>query len=190
MLRIEWDKGFLENQIWLFRKSWTILDHWTPLFVYVNDVEISGLKDVLGGDISQILSFFSELMSIFMIIDPERLGKKEFIFSRRNNENLVTGGGFKFNVELDKKTDILKINYTNKGITEWRTIMIPLKEFAEGALSATKEVISDIERIAPERSADDDGLISLKMDYNTIRSWYEERYRAPVEVKYVIPKKF
>lgn len=196
MLRIEWDKEALEHQMRTFPHSFSILDYWVPLFVYVNDIEISGLKDIPGGDVSHLTSFFPELMSIFMIIDPERLGKEKFIYVRKNLDNQVTDyqvtgyGGFEFTVELDEKTDVLTINYTNKGITEWHTVTIPLKEFAEGALSATKEVISDVERIASDKSADDEFLISLKKDYNTIRNWYEERYEVPAENKYVIPERF
>ncbi|MDQ1254219.1 MAG: hypothetical protein QG646_3445 [Euryarchaeota archaeon] len=188
MLQIEWNKKVLEHEMRIAHHSLSIIDRWIPIFVYINDIEISGQEDIPEGDVSHLTSFFPELMSIFMIIDPERLGRKEFIYSRKN-DNRVTGGGFEFTVELDKKTDTLTINHTNRGIREWRTVTIPLKEFAEGALSATKEVISDIERISPYESADDD-LISLKMDYNTIRSWYEERYGVPVEVKYVIPERF
>lgn len=195
MFRIEWDKEFLENQMRISHHAFSILDYWTFLFVYVNDIDISGQEDIPERDVSHLTSFFPQMMSIFMIIDPERLGKEEFSYIRKNLDNRITdyrvaSGGFEFTVELDKKTDVLTINYKNRGIKEWRTVKIPLKEFAEGALSATKEIISDVERIAPEKSVDDSDLIALKMDYNIIRSWYEERYGVPVENKYMIPERF
>ncbi len=190
MLKIEWDGKKLEEVIKNYPGNYTILDYWIPLWVYVDDLEISGLKEIPGGDVTHIITFLPELLSIIQLFDPEKLDKRDFIYERNANENLITGGGFRFMVDHDETTDLLNINYTSKGIQEWRTITIPLKEYTEGVLLATREMISDIQRIAPEANRDDDGLHSLKKDYNTICGWYEERYHEPPEEKYVIPNRF
>jgi hypothetical protein len=189
MLRIEWDRVNLENQM----KSWkgiSILDYWIPLWVYIDDIEISGLKGIPEGDVTHLITFLPELLSVIQLFDPEKLDKKDFIYERNVNENLITGGGFRFLVNHDETTDLLQINFISKGIQDWGTITIPLKEYTEGVLQATREIVLDIQRIAPEASVDDDGLLSLEKDYNMIRGWYEERYHEPVEEKYEIPNRF
>jgi len=188
MLRIEWDKKELETRI-MSHSSYSIMDQWIPVFVYIDNIEISGLKNIPNGDITHLISFFPNLMSIFQEIDPEKFGKIEFMKGPRTG-NLVEGGGFKFTVLLEKKTDVLTINYSNKGIREWQTITIPLKEFINGALYAANEIISDFQRIVPRESEDDEFLTTLKLYYNLIREWYEERYHESVEEKYVIPHEY
>nr|WP_321352129.1 hypothetical protein [uncultured Methanoregula sp.] len=190
MLRIEWDKKDLKEVINNYPGNYTILDYWIPLWVYIDDIEISGLKDIPGGDVTHIRSFFPEILSVIKIFDWGNLGRIEFSFNRMNpQENDVTGGGFKFALTYNNLEDKLTVSYTNKGITRWQKIEIPLKDYTEGALKAVNEIISDIEQIAPESSSDGE-LIWLKVNYNTIRGWYEERYHEPIEEKYVIPQRF
>ncbi|NMB79433.1 MAG: hypothetical protein GYA23_10120 [Methanomicrobiales archaeon] len=190
MFKIRWDKEKLKHELLNGYQSYSIMDHWIPVFVYVGEIEISGLKDIPGGDVTHILTFFSDTLSVIQLFDPEKLGQTDFVVGRKVRGNVVTGGGFEYSAVYDKITDCVTIQYKNKGITNWRTITMSLREYAEGVLAAAREIISDIRRIAPEKSADDDFLIGLEMDYNTIRSWYEERYHAPVEEKYVIPARF
>jgi hypothetical protein len=193
MLRIEWDKGGLEWQINKWHNSYyTILDYGIPIFVYVDDIEISGLKEPPLGDVTYIITFFPELLAVIQIFDPEL--KKRYPFNEGGiQRNQVDGGGFEFTFDYDNKTDALTINYVTPRIPsrrDWHKITIPLKDYVEGVLRAAKEIIADFQRFEPEKSVDDDGVLSLQLEYNTIRQWYEERYHEPVEKKYVVPARF
>jgi hypothetical protein len=190
MLRIVWDKKRLEHEIIKWPSNMTLMDHWIPLFVYIDEAEISGINEIPGGDITNIGSFFLNLMAVFKSIDPNNLGKTNFHFAYVNNENKVAGGGFEFFITFNEETDILAIKYNNRIKREYRIKTIPLKEFTGGVLMAVKEIIADLQRIDPDNSPNDEDIISLKIEYNTIRSWYEDRYKKTVENKYVIPDEY
>ncbi len=188
MLRIEWDKKSLEEVVHKYPGKHTILDYWIPLFVYVDTLEISGLKEIPEGDVTHISTFFPELLSIIQLFDPEKL-KTAYPFNELGiQKNRVTGGGFELLFKFDEDLDSLTMYYSNKGIPESRSIKIPLKEYVEGVLHASKEILKDINIIAPEKYMDDSGVTSLQTSYYTVRRWYEERYHEPVEDKYQIPR--
>ena len=100
--------------------------------------------------------------------------KKSFTFWS-NVENEVFGGGFNFYVFYTKETDSLTIKYWNFVHKEGRFLEISLKDFAEGILRSTEEVLEEVGKIDP-KYRDDVYYISLKEDMETIRNWYIERF--------------
>jgi len=174
MFKIEWDKEEVERKIHEKEGDVGFLDFWTPIHIYVNDVDISGLDEVPRGDVTQFFDIFVNILFIFKYIDPERLGEKSFSFGS-NIENIVYGGGFNFYVFYTKQTDSLTIQYINFVHKEDRFLEIPLKDFAEGVLRSTKEVLEEVGEIDP-KYRNDVYYTSLKEDMETIRDWYMERF--------------
>jgi len=186
MLKIIWDKEELEHEITTYNPVVSALDVGVYLQMYIDEIEISGLENIPGRDITLIITFFPDLLSFIQLfdnkLDLDPSNPHKFL------RNIVEGGEFKFKGVLDEEADILTLDYTNKGIKGWRSISIPFKGYIEGSLAATKEIISDVERIAQELCKNDEFLISLKDDCNLVRKWYEKRYNEQVEEKYQIPE--
>ncbi|MBN1432882.1 MAG: hypothetical protein JW931_08940 [Methanomicrobiaceae archaeon] len=190
MFRIVWDKADVEDGIKNYHPSdISIIDFWIPIYVYVDDVEISGLEKCPRGDVMYITEFFFDLLCVISLFDDSP--KIIFSYDHGKQENLVDGNSnFNFSLSLDEQSDILTLNYKSIGAKERRSINMPFKDYIEGSLAATREIISDIERLVPEYCKKDYGLFDLKSHWNLIRGWYEKRYNEPVEEKYSIPQEY
>jgi hypothetical protein len=189
MFKIVWDKELLEEQIRKYPPSLSVLDYSTFISVYVDDVEISGLEKYPCGDVMHVLTFFFDLICVISLFDDSP--KIIFSYDHGKQENLVDGNSsFSFSLSIDEKSDILTLNYRSIGEKERRSITLPFKDYIKGALAATKEIISDVEGIAPEYCKKDTSIFDLKDYWNRICDWYEERYNEPVEEKYQIPKEY
>jgi hypothetical protein len=174
LFKIIWDKKKVEQNIRTGKgESYDFLDFWVPIQVYVDNIEISGIKDTPEGGISNISIFFMSIMFVFQSIDPDKLRDENFCFWSNVN-NKVNGSSFTYFANLNKETDSLTLKYINR-VTRGSTIEIPLKDYTEGVLSATAELLEDIIKIAPARK-DDDNFLCLKNGYETIREWFNERY--------------
>jgi hypothetical protein len=174
MFKVVWDKEAVENGIRSSEGDLFFLDFWVPIQVYADDVEISGLNEIPGGDISNVSSFFPNLLYVFQSMDPENLKDKNFCFGG-NIKNKVYGGGFDFYVNHDKNTDMVTIKYTNRAVKEFRVLQIPLRDYAEGVLYSTAKLIEEIMQVAPDKK-DDNSFHCLKNSYEIIQKWYRERY--------------
>jgi hypothetical protein len=184
MLKIVWNRKELEDKIRLGEGERYTLDFWIPVQVFINGIDISGLEKNPRGDISQFYDLFVNFYYVFTTIDPERLANKEFGFAS-NDEKRVSGGGFSFYVEHQKKTDLLSISYHNFNfeISNIRKIIsIPLKDFTKGLLISTKELLDELLSIDPKYKDDEEYRI-LEEDMGIIRSWYLERYGEYPSVK-------
>lgn len=185
MFKIVWNKAEVHQIICSGGGSPYLLDFWVPIQVYIDDLEISGLNKIPGGDISHFWDFFSEILYVFASIDPERLDEKVFHYGS-NVKNRVSGGGFEFYVHYDTQTDTVLIQFRNRAGKEFQIREIPLQDFADGILSATAEVLEDISNEVPE-CVNEDSYLSLREDMEVIRNWYQERYgttiitRTPME---------
>jgi hypothetical protein len=174
MFRIVWDKEDIERGIKSGTGEAGPLGFLTPIQVYANGVDISGLEEVPKGNITHFDGLFLEFFYIFHSIDPENLQEKQFHMSS-NVKNRVYGGGFDIYVYHDKESDILTLKYHNFMHPEYRTLDIPLKDFTEGILQSATEMLEEVLRVAPEFE-DDINYTVLKEDMKLIRSWYQERY--------------
>lgn len=175
MFKVVWDNSAVERGIRSGEGDLYFLDFWVPIQVYADDVEISGLNEIQGGDISNVSLFFSNLLFVFQSIDPEKLGDKDFHFWS-NVKNKVSGGGFEFCVYHDRETDMLTIKYTNRAIKEFRILHIPLRDFAEGVLQSERELLDLILKVAPQYK-DDIAYLDLNRGYEILLKWYTERYK-------------
>lgn len=150
------------------------LGFWTPVQVFVNGVDISGLEENPKGDISLFDDLFLEFFHVFHSIDPENLREEEFHMVS-NVKNLVSGGGFDLYVYHDKESDVLTLKYRNLVHPEYCILEIPLRDFTEGILQSATEMLEEVLQAAPEFE-DDVNYIVLKEDVEIIHSWYQERY--------------
>jgi len=174
LFKIVWNTTEVEREILSHENDYMFLSFWTPIEIYVNNVDITGLKEIPEGEITQFGDIFRNNLFLFRGLDLEKLHDKQFHFGS-NIDNEVSGGGFKYYIDLDKSTDVLTIRYTNRAIKEYRTLKIPLKDFAEGVLNSTKEMLDMVLKIAPEKR-EDNNYLSIQMDYETILEWYRNRY--------------
>lgn len=174
MLKIVWNKEELERNIRLEKGEFRLLNFWVPVQLYINGVDISGLDTVPKGDISQIDDLFLSIFFIFRSIDPEKLGDKEFNFIG-SFEDEVFAGGFKFYIDHDKQADSLTIRYSNFTHRKFQSISIPLKQFTEGFLLSTKELLEEVKSIDSAYCSDEE-IVILQDNMAIIRNLYKERY--------------
>ncbi|MCK9342619.1 MAG: SMI1/KNR4 family protein [Massilibacteroides sp.] len=177
MFKIEWDKEEVARKI----KSGeggerNFLGFWTPVQVFVNGTDITGLEENPKGDISLFDDLFLNFFYIFYSIDPENLQEGEFHVAS-SVKNRVDGGGFDLYVYHDKESDVLTLKYHSLVHPDYRILEIPLKDFTEGILQSATEMLEEVLRVAPEFE-DDVNYIVLKEDMELVRNWYQERYGA------------
>ncbi len=181
MMQIVWNREELERNIRLEKGEFRLLDFWMPVQLYINGVDITGLDTVPGGDISRIDDLFLSIFFAFKSIDPEKLGDKEFYFIG-SFEDEVFAGGFKFYIDHDKQADNLTIRYSNFVHRKFQSISIPLKQFTEGFLLSTKELLEEVKSIDPAYCSHEE-IVILQDNMAIIRNWYKERYGSDALLK-------
>ncbi len=174
MFRIVWDKEDVERGIKSGTGEAGPLGFLTPIQVYANGVDMSGLEAAPKGNITHFDGLFLEFFYIFHSIDPENLQEEKFHMSS-SVKNRVDGGSFNLYVYHDKESDILTLKYRNFMHPEYRILEIPLKDFTEGILQSATEMLEGVLRVAPEFEGDVNYIV-LKEDMELIRNWYQERY--------------
>ena len=176
MLKIEWDKNELRTKILSNEGDFRLLDFWMPINVYINNIDISGLELNPRGEITQFDDLFLNFFYIFKSIDPNNLSEKDFYYDF-NEENCVSGGGFRFYVSSIKDQDIIEIKYHNFTfpIGEFHFTQILLKDFAKGLLVSTKELLDELISIDPVHEDDEEYKI-LEENMGTLLTWYKGRY--------------
>lgn len=179
MLKIEWDKEEVAQKIRSREGTERgFLSFWTPVQVFVNGVDITGLEESPRGYISQFDDLFLSFFYVFYSIDPENLQESKF-HTGSNVKNRVYGGSFEVYVYYDKISDILTLKYHNFVHPEYRILEIQLQDFTEGLLQSASEMLEEVLRVAPE-SEDDVDYIVLKEDTELVQNWYRERYETTV----------
>ncbi|MBP2146416.1 hypothetical protein J2129_001870 [Methanofollis sp. W23] len=175
MFKIVWDKEEVKQEI-RSREGGreNSLGFWTPVQVFVNGLDITGLEEVPKGHISLFDDIFLSFFYVFYSLDPDHLQEKKFHMIS-NVKNNIDGGSFDLYVFLNKESDIVSLKYRNFVHPEYHIVEIPLKQFAEGILQSASEMLEEVLRIAPELE-DDENYVVLKEDMDLIRNWYQERY--------------
>ncbi len=185
MFKIEWDKEEVTRKIRSGEGGErNFLGFWTPVQVFVNGTDITGLEENPKGDISLFDDLFLNFFYIFYSIDPENLQEREFHMVS-NVKNRVDGGGFDLYVYHDKESDVLTLKYHSLVHPEYRILEIPLKDFTEGILQSATEMLEEVLRVAPEFE-DDVNYIVLKEDTELVRNWYQERYGTTTAPSYPV----
>lgn len=175
MLKIIWDKEIFARKIRSGEEK-HILDFWMPVQIIVDGTDLTGLEENPKGEISQIFDAFVNLYYIFKLIDPGTFGNTNFNFES-NVENEVSGGGFTWRMFPDIPGDLIRIKYHHFMLKpgEFRIINTSLREFAQGLLISTKEVLDDILAIDHGYQTEDEYII-LVQNMNVIHQWYRNRY--------------
>ena len=186
MLRIVWNKEDVKRGI----QSGTVeagpIGFLTPIQVYANGVDISGLEEVPKGNNTHFDGLFLEFFHIFHSIDPENLQEDNF-HHISSVKNRVDGGSFNLYIYYNEERDSLTLKYHNFVHPEYRILEIDLRDFVDGVLHSSIEMLEEVLQLAPELR-EDDNYIALKEDMEVIRDWYQERYGTtasspPIEMK-------
>jgi hypothetical protein len=70
MFKIEWDKEEVERKIRANEGDVGFLEFWTPVHVYVNSVDISGLDEAPRGDVTHFFNLFINIFLSSSILIP------------------------------------------------------------------------------------------------------------------------
>jgi len=181
VFRIEWDHNQVKRaaerkaeRIRVSGPSYPGCFEISSLFrVLVNDVDISGLTERQNPRSSGTADIFLGTFSVFRSIDPERLGHQPFQLYY-NVKNCVLGDEFRYYVHYDRKTDLVAITYIYLGEKVFRTLQLPLREYADGVIRAADVMIVEILAVSP--ACRDDSYHRFTTDLEIIKTWYHEKY--------------
>jgi len=184
MFKIVWNKEDVEQGIRSGTGEAGPLGFLTPIQVYVNGIDISGLDEVPNGNVTHFDGLFLEFFYVFHSIDPDHLPEGKFHMAS-NVENRVYGGSFDLYVYYDKGSDILTLKYRNFVHPYYRILEIPLQDFTDGLLQSAIEMLAEVLRIEPEFK-EDVNYLALKEDMELVQNWYWERYGRIVSDQFVV----
>jgi len=179
MFKIVWNKKDVEQGIKSGTGEAGPLGFLTPIQVYVNGIDISGLDEVPNGNVTHFDGLFLEFFHVFHSIDPGNLQEEKFHMVS-NVKNRVYGGSFDLYVHHDKGSDILTLKYRNFVHPENRILEIPLQDFTDGLLQSAIEMLAEVLRVKPEFKEDIYYLV-LKEDMELVQNWYRGRYGTAVQ---------
>lgn len=168
MIKITWDGKELEGEIRSFEKGeFDDFGYFSlTLAMYIDNVEI------IGGAYNYGKLFFNMIYGAFQFIDPDRLGSKNLYVVP---DNRISGEGFEFYLKLNKKNDMLTIEYQRADSTEFKIIEVPFKEFIEGVLESNESLLTQIQEISPNL-INNPSMIEFKNEMKIIKDWYHEIY--------------